>query len=696
MKASLTHLKNIWTSLKKILVASFPSHKYQYTMACTGILLLLIGTGLYYCLYASYPYVKIAEDTLILTDAHNWFEILIRSLSSALLLFAFNIDSNAIDGWLEATNSSYHWLGIALPLVALCAGIWTIYFIIRLLWRTFRIWLSRYRFAEQQHNSLYVFWEMNRRSMQMARELNSKDPDGFILFITDPIKEEIEGNGWQQLISRSTHRAKLQKQIEGLRASILITEKSLMDVTADEAMWHSLGIDLMKQYIKSSNSIHVLLLGEDENANIYSALKLSKLSVWGDKNQLAIHCLARRDNANRLIEDVSDNSVIEIIDSSHLAIELLKKDSKNHPVHFVEKSEINPGTVSSSFNSLIVGFSECGQDALRFLYEFSAFVDARCTATEDTRSPFFCDIVDKQLQPSAARWMNHAQDVFCNSNMSWEKRIKFHEMDYGSEKFYDDVLSKIISNLNYVVIAVGDDKAGITLAVDIIRYAIKVGRITNKMNNYLNIDKFRVYVRSYNPNMYEYLETIASYYNEGGEYISIFGNEHELFTYNMLIDSSLNKQAHEYFYNYSKIEAKLNEENEPQCTIEELWSTRRQKALSSRQMSIIQDLRRQESQDFANALHIETKKILKLYGASPLRLAQTEHLRWLAAHEIMGYKYDTKKDIARYKHNCMKPFCELSNKVRAYDFLTFLMLYETENFEQIVKKSLEIFHPKEK
>jgi hypothetical protein len=51
-------------------------------------------------------------------------------------------------------------------------------------------------------------------------------------------------------------------------------------------------------------------------------------------------------------------------------------------------------------------------------------------------------------------------------------------------------------------------------------------------------------------------------------------------------------------------------------------------------------------------------------------LAQTEHLRWMASHEILGYREDDTeddKDEARLLHGCLRPWQELTTIVRSYD-----------------------------
>ena len=52
-------------------------------------------------------------------------------------------------------------------------------------------------------------------------------------------------------------------------------------------------------------------------------------------------------------------------------------------------------------------------------------------------------------------------------------------------------------------------------------------------------------------------------------------------------------------------------------------------------------------------------------------LAKTEHLRWVASHEVFGYiDYGTEndKDEARLLHGCLKPWESLSTRLQSYDY----------------------------
>ena len=67
-------------------------------------------------------------------------------------------------------------------------------------------------------------------------------------------------------------------------------------------------------------------------------------------------------------------------------------------------------------------------------------------------------------------------------------------------------------------------------------------------------------------------------------------------------------------------------------------------------------------------------------------LAQTEHLRWNASHEILGYQNvgdETFKDEAKLLHGCLKDWEQLSVRTQSYDY-------------NVVDVSLDIIEVKQK
>lgn len=634
----------------------------------TALFVIVAGTAAYYQIFNVYPapIEKMGHE-------HNGLELFMRSLYGAINLFLFNIDTDAVVGWLEndqkgGSEASIMWLH-ALSIVA---GLWTILFVAWIFAKASWVNLIRFWHSLFKRPNLYIFWGINSRSVQLAKDVEG--PDAYTLFVVGQSEDEDElDEGMDSILHQGRRRVQLHRALDGANASVFIAEKKLIDTDITPRAWREMGIGLLRRYVEQSENVHFLLLGSNEMENIYTAMRLSDKQLWGDiDSKITVHCHARRNNINRTIEHQDAHYPITVIDSSHLSIELLKKDVKNHPIQFVDISTKNPGTVSSAFHSLIIGFSESGQDALRFLYEFGAFVAENDTEDGDKRSAFYCDIVDRHFGPSAQRWMHHATRLFDKDKMDPSVHIEVHdETDYRSDKFYKQILKPALEkNLNYVVISLGEDQAGIALAVDILRYASVIGRV--KMDapegDQPTSQRFRIYVRSYESSMHDYLCRIAERYKP---YIVVFGAEEEMYTKRMLIDNELKQNAMNYFYNYEKAVANHNGDAfDTKLSPEKLWDQRRDKFTKDDSLEKLLDLRRRESQDYANALHEATKKVLYANGAPALRLAQTEHLRWLAAHEIIGFRYNKERVILRYLHESILPWSKLSDDTRLYDYLT--------------------------
>jgi hypothetical protein len=97
-------------------------------------------------------------------------------------------------------------------------------------------------------------------------------------------------------------------------------------------------------------------------------------------------------------------------------------------------------------------------------------------------------------------------------------------------------------------------------------------------------------------------------------------------------------------------------------------------------------------QDYSNSLHKSTKRALcepynnladfiystpknashcqKEYEELLEHLAVCEHLRWEASHIMMGYKpTDGDTDDLKKLHNCIRPYNELDEITKHYDWL---------------------------
>ncbi len=593
------------------------------------------------------------------------------------------------------------------------------------------------RFGKKVDN-LYLFWGMNDPSYLLAKDIikHDKAANSLILFINSSDKSESKESiaGMDRLFSFLSYKNKELDRFKELDCLIANTfhKLSKMDIDPEHkgtqpTLRDELQLASVVRLIqRTTGNIHIFLLGDDRMANIRAVSNLRQdsdiVDAAANNHVVNIYCDARYNSVSRAIEnDLSTNNInIRLIDASHDSINELKGNSQFHPINFVDiDTSDNLGTVKSPFNCMIIGFGETGQDALRFLYEFGAFVDSTSDKEDDVmgklpngasaniiRSPFHCDIVDPNINNIAGRFLANAPAmdqtqpiVDANGSISHQPMLSLHNFDTQSEAFYK-LIREQAHQLNYIVISTGNDDDNITIAVRLFNKL----RIARK-----NLDKLVILVRCYTVEHVNYLQAIANYYNEGtnDRHIVIFGTNEHIYTYDQIIENSFEKRGRDYNQMYCNINNSSKSER---------WKERHNAFIDKGTLNAYNSLRRKEAQDIANAYHSITKTII-LKAAYPgghsfdelatlicgdgnkcdiqhskallsdrenllLRnLARTEHMRWVASHEVLGY-ISTANYIATYgddfanepyefrhtcderrrAHNCIIPWQDLDQE----------------------------------
>lgn len=712
----MSQLKNAIIKPAHRLYSKDFSLKFMGSLMC---LLFAIGTLLYIRVF-----YLIGHDVQVRGDVGNDVlfsnaEYLFRSMICSLDLFTLDVDSNILDR-LDHHAGLKGWITFHAALSFSCTVAMLVGLVYSRLYAYYR--LNYATKINDDKNHLYLFFGVNEPSELLIKDIVKNDSKAVTILIDEANVKEDDNDEWEGIVGLITHKKKVFKTAEKIGAHVAIASQQLDDVDDDitaredfDAFGY-LGLSKIKKFIHkltqtSNPQLHVFFMGEDEELNIRNIIALAKdttiISVAKDKDLYhRIYCHARYNGPNRVIQDVAlkKHLNIKIVDSSHIAVELLKLDSKCHPVNVVKTSNENLATVESPLKTLIVGFGEVGRDAFRFLYEFGAFVDSR---NPNIRSPFECVIVDSNLSHLKGTLMASMPGVFEKKYKDDNTHIRFRKTDYNSQLFNTIVLDdEFIEKVNYIVISIGNNDEAIALAA----------RIFNRVRKHReNLSNLRIFVRCTDNNKVEGIKKIADHYNYGygdGEkntpVIQIFGQPEKTYTYDLVVSDRLievGKQFHEEY-------RKLNSEGDS-------WNDRHKKLTETGIPNIekLRKLRRQESQDLANALHAGTKIILlksamealKRGNESPidwysfflryfnadgsvnveasqaairysglsdkeneiiLRLAQLEHLRWNAAHELMGYVFNdggTSCDERTMRHNCLCPWDELGD-YKKYDF----------------------------
>lgn len=489
--------------------------------------------------------------------------------------------------------------------------------------------------------------------------------------------------------------------------------------------------------------LHILFLSDDEAANIHAVSALLQDSTirslakpatadsgTDDIDRVVFHCHARYNSIHRVIEDRNPLKGIKVrvVDSSHINVEMLKQIPQIQPVNFVD---VQPdATVSSDFNALVIGFSEVGQDSVRYLYEFGSFVKHGEGSANGERSNFKLHVVDKNMADVAGTFVINSPAIrtsmpFIKGRTNPCANIVLHQTDCRSVEFWLNV-KKWIPTLNYVVVATDDDELNISTAVRIFKTAIRFRS---------DLERLCILIRVHNDDD-GHIARIVSHYNRlwaaqskacdkkhfhqntirPGERVDLplflFGLDKQTYTYANIIDQAIERRAIEFKERY---EASVNPDYE--YSPDDPGKAWREEYIDMMQLagpyagyyptySALMALRRSQGQNIANSLHTQSKKLLadialrkcglpafdwnlitrdNLTVRYRLRtgemldpaverilntLAQTEHLRWNASHEILGYTRQGSpgdKDEIRLSHGCLAPWHELSETIRSYD-----------------------------
>lgn len=677
-------------------------------MATLMGLLFTIGTLLYLRVFYLIGHDKVVSIEVGHPIYFSNAEYLFRSMICSLDLFTLDVDSNILDR-LDHHAGLKGWITFHAALSFSC----TVAMLVGLVYSRLHAYY-RLNYATKindDKNHLYLFFGNNEPSELLIKDIVKNDPKSVAVIIDEANVKEDDNDEWEGIVGLITHKQKVFKTAEKIGAHVAIASQQLYDVDDDitaredfDAFGY-LGLSKIKKFIHkltqtSNPELHVFFMGEDEELNIRNIIALAKdttiMSVAKDKDLYhRIYCHARYNGPNRVIQDVAlkKHLNIKIVDSSHIAVELLKLDSKCHPVNVVKTSNENLATVESPLKTLIIGFGEVGRDAFRFLYEFGAFVDSR---NPNVRSPFECVIVDKNLDDIKGTLMASMPGIF--KSQYWMElgnpSIRFEKADYHNKEFYSKILyqNNFLEEINYVVISIGNNDEAIALATRIFN---QIRRVREDVSN------LRIFVRCNDDKKVEGIQKIADHYNYGysdGEnnqpVINIFGQPEKTYTYDLVVSDRLIEKGKQFHEEYRKLSGEGDS-----------WDARHKLLTDTGIPNIekLRKLRRQESQDRANALHTGTKIILlkeameelskenditldwysfylRYFNADGsanvdgsqtfihypdlsgkenemiLRLAQLEHLRWNAAHELMGYVFNEEGsscDERTMRHNCL-------------------------------------------
>lgn len=555
---------------------------------------------------------------------NNSIALATRAGISAIEMFASHSDLIEVKHDLHY-NHAYM---LAFSIVHFLAVVVSTIFVINLFGLRLRNWGRRIKWEMcnkvlPETRDTYIFWGINEESLVLARQIKEKGRIVFVLDKKEHGEEHDHGSGhhfsFGKLLGLSTERqAEMESIITDLDGYVLRYKRD----------------DSLKRIVsmQKEGEMHVLFLSNDENKNLKNLFFAKGHAAFQDRN-VTFHCHAQKSLLNERLaacsgyeladnrlqkKSVGVNHQVRLIDSSYLSVLQLKQAPEAHPVNFVEietdENGKRTGVVTTPFHALVLGFGDTGQEALSFLYEFSAFV-----GKDGQRSHYHLVALDRCMDSLQGDYLAQRPALRSNSN------LQFVCGDVGTSEYWNMIDGLIAEGLNYVVVALGDDKLNLSVAMKLQEYIL---RKTNPCA------RFCIYIKQRK----EVDAKIKYLYADGC--LRTFGMNEKIFTWEIVFNDEYQKMADKYKERYNAIK-KENKYEDRDVTVAEEGKQYEKSSLEK-----MRDDYRKYTQNLSNAYHKATK--IELIGES--RIVETDLLKRDAETGLVQLRYNRyPKDVKDYK-----------------------------------------------
>lgn len=664
---------------------------------------------------------------------HNIWALTLRSCMSSLEMFISKSDLIGVNPACRANHlymtlfSTIHALAIAFSgYVAIS------YFGVR--FSSKLNMLINYKLLRKEIKELNVFIGYNELSYTLAGDWHKKSTakELFTLFVNNNRQESIDSGRISFGRILETFSSELKREIVNkmreIHASMIFGLIDLSD-SNNAKKFRDIGIEKVDMLYERAKKVNVFVLSENINENVNIAVAICKILEGKDKDKekknVRVYCQARREAMNNIYESVfpadGDTNLLQIVDNAYLSINYIKNKVgsdekkeiafcqdvktpkyKHHPINYVDIDH-EKHVAKTPFSCMVIGFGDTGKEAFKFLYEMGQL------PTHETphgwASGFRGYIVDKEIETVRTLFYLECPALkTCADSLGDLGSIEFMEENPLQTSFWDR-MEKLIEELNFIVIALGNDDQNMRLAVMLAHLAGRKGRT----------EHFSIFVRSYEKKNELKLEQVAKLY----PHIHIFGKTSKLYR-KAMFENKMQEEAEKFSRAYNDLYQLMQPSNGQKDS-----KSQKEKEKVPTQLEILYNKIRSNSQNLANAYHCYTKLMLlseikeggkyvlpeglkdKLneckeepykdfynpdwekkneYTAAVDIVAQCEHLRWWAAHVCLGYvpmdasEYfatDKSHNEVTMQHACMIPWQELSklnyhegeDKFKAYDRL---------------------------
>ena len=456
-----------------------------------------------------------------------------------------------------------------------------------------------------------------------------------------------------------TYKTNAAKQLSDIKYILLRSSMppDAIDATRPEIL-REINLGKLERLMKRTERTNFFVLSDNEDTNIHAAINLQASEAG--KNVSRIYCNAKGTKEVDILGEISKGK-LQIIDDSKAAVmefAMRKNDEGKclaHPINYVEINHQSGCVgVKKPFTAFIIGFGTTGQEALRFLYEFSAFADSH-----GNKTPVDFHIFDNRIDEIKGELY---QEIPALPLLESRHEITLHPCNAGTLGFLDQ-MQGLIDNLNYVVIATGEDECNLHIATMIYEYALQHRRD--------GFNKFKILVRLYKSSSeFKFKKVIEAYGSGHFPAMEHFGSPSNIYTKKWVLDDAEKDEAVKFYETYCQV---AHEEYRP---LDNRWNYE----IGKEQTKLLgyRRINRKLMQDRANSKHCYTKEILlglhdmseapeppswplkmemedqekKDWSYRLLNVSICEHLRWNASHLMMGYLPMSVEEAKAISNSC--------------------------------------------
>ncbi len=385
-----------------------------------------------------------------------------------------------------------------------------------------------------------------------------------------------------------------------------------------------------------NRELHIFALSIDEGKNAKVILALLK-QVQNDKmneNKIKFYVNTTDESAEKYFEIVNKekNTDFEVKTFSIPDI-TARQLFETYPIHDYLPLDTKSAAALSGFTIFIAGFGSVGMELLRKSIYLGQFIGGGYSAI----------ITDGEMPKKRGFLFNKFPGLKNNYY------IETYEAVPGSEEFYQ-ALESNINTINYIVVALDNDKLNIETAIEIQRLVNRSQADKNPI----------IAVHITNNEDYEYLEKSMLLPD-----VRFFGRCSDIFTENIIINEIMDSMARKMnalFNNLYNIEPADNWRDLDVFTKESNRSAASNIATKLRLLN----LEMREKTDEKDKPTVNLSEYLT--GERLENLSKQEHLRWNAFHFASGWvtwqlnqtgKAKKAKDLINRRHACLVSWEEL-------------------------------------